>query len=92
LWLIAAIAVVLVSAGFVLLHWKTYSLPIRLLPVDILTVVLLIDLNIKSSSNVTLADPLMKVEAIAFTGLLAFILFAPILWKLAFDRESAPLT
>jgi hypothetical protein len=63
-----------------------------LLPVDILTVVLLIDLNIKSSSNVTLADPLMKVEAIAFTGLLAFILFAPILWKLAFDRESAPLT
>jgi len=45
LWLIATFAVVLVSAGLVLLHWKTYSLPIRLLPVDILTVVLLIDLN-----------------------------------------------
>ncbi len=70
------------------MHWKTYSLPVRLLPVDVLTIVLLIDLNIKSSSNVTIADPIMKVEAIAFTGLLAFILFAPVLWKLVYDRES----
>ena len=70
------------------MHWKTYSLPVRLLPVDVLTIVLLIDLNIKSSSNVTISDPIMKVEAIAFTGLLAFILFAPVLWKLAFDRDS----
>ncbi len=70
------------------MHWKTYSLPVRLLPVDVLTIVLLIDLNLKSSTNVTIADPLMKVEAIAFTGLLAFILFAPVLWKLTFDRDS----
>ena len=88
LWLIAAIVAVLVSAGLVLMHWKTYSLPVRLLPVDVLTIVLLIDLNLKSSSNVTIADPIMKVEAIAFTGLLAFILFAPVLWKLTFDRDS----
>jgi hypothetical protein len=73
------------------MHWKTYSLPVRLLPVDVLTVVLLIDLNIKSSSNVTIADPIMKVETIAFTGLLTFVLFVPILWKLAFDRGNVPV-
>ena len=83
-----AIAILLVSVGPVLIHWKTSNFPIRLIPVDALTIVLLIDLNIKSNSNVTIADPIMKVEAIAFTALLAFILFAPVLWKLAFDRDS----
>ena len=55
---------------------------------DALTIILLIDLNIKSNSNVTLADPVMKVEALAFTGLLAFILFVPVLWRLAFEQTD----
>ena len=81
---------VIVSAGLVLKHWRTYNLPIRLIPLDVLTIVLLVDLNIKSSSNITIADPIMKIEAVAFTGLLAFILFAPVVWKLAFDRRVEP--
>ena len=88
LWPIAATASLLASAGLVLRYWKTSNLPVRLIPVDALTIILLIDLNIKSNSNVTLENPVMKVEAIAFTGLLAFILFAPVLWKVAFDRTK----
>ena len=78
----------MVCTGLVLRQWKSSSLLVRLIPVDTLTVILLIDLNIKSSSNVTLADPVMKVEALAFTGLLAFILFMPVLWRLAFDQTD----
>jgi hypothetical protein len=88
LWPIAATVILLVTTGLILRYWKTSSLPVRLIPVDALTIILLVDLNIKSNRNVTLADPVMKVEAIAFTVLLAFILFLPVLWKVAFDRTN----
>ncbi len=68
--------------------WDSYTLPMRLLPLDILTIVLLIDLNIKSLSNVTVADTVMKVEAIGFTALLAFIIFVPVLWKLSQNQRK----
>jgi len=68
--------------------WKGYSLPIRLIPLDVLTVILLIDLNIKSNNNLTIQDPFMKMEAIAFTGLLAFVLFAPVIWKAAVGQKK----
>jgi len=83
LWLAAAIAALLVSVVLVFRKWDAYELPMRLLPLDILTIILLIDLNIKSLSNVTIEDFIMKLEAIAFTGLLAFVLFAPVLWKVS---------
>ena len=63
--------------------WDSYNLPIRLLPLDVLTLVLLIDLNVKSLSNVTVDDIVMKLEAIAFTALLVFVLFAPVLWRVS---------
>jgi len=87
LWPIVAAIALIVCTGLVLRNWKAYSLPIRLIPVDALTLVLLVDLNIKSNSNVTVDDPIMKVEAIAFTALFILILFLPVLWKLAFDRK-----
>lgn len=86
-WLIAAAAALIVSTVLVLRNWKAYNLPLRLIPADVLTVILLIDLNIKSNSNVTIDDPIMKMEAVAFTGLLTFVLFAPVLWKAAFGRK-----
>ena len=81
----AAVALI-VSVGLVFRNWRAYSLPLRLLPVDVLTVILLIDLNIKSSSNVTDYDPVLRIEAVAFTALLTFALFAPVVWKAVFDR------
>lgn len=83
----ATVALV-VSTGLVVRNWRAYSLPLKLMPVDVLMVILLIDLNIKSNSNVTIDDPIMKMEAIAFTGLLTFVLFAPVLWKAAFDGKK----
>jgi hypothetical protein len=87
LWIIAAIVALAYCAFVVLRNWRTYSLPIRLIPFDVLTVILLLDLNIKSGNGVTIADPIMKIEAIAFTGLLTFVLFAPVVWKAVFDRR-----
>jgi hypothetical protein len=87
LWVIAAIVALVYSTFVVVRNWRAYSLPIRLIPLDVLTVILLLDLNIKSSNSITIADPLMKIEAIAFTGLLTFVLFAPVVWKAAFDRK-----
>lgn len=80
LWLIAAAGGLIVSAFVVVRNWTAYTLPIKLIPLDVLTVILLIDLNIKSNSNITIQDPFMKMEAIAFTCLLASVLFAPVLW------------
>jgi len=88
LWVIAAVVVLVYSTFVVVRNWRTYSLPIRLIPLDVLTLILLLDLNIKSSNSITIAaDPLMKIEAIAFTGLLTFVLFAPVVWRAAFDRK-----
>ena len=88
LWVIAAIVALVYSTFVVVRNWRTYSLPIRLIPLDVLTLILLLDLNIKSSNSITIAaDPLMKIEAIAFTGLLTFVLFAPVVWRAAFDRK-----
>jgi hypothetical protein len=87
-WLIAAAAALIVSTVLVLRNWRAYSLPLRLIPADVLMVILLIDLNIKSSDNLTVDNPVMKMEAIAFTGLLTFVLFAPVVWKAAFDRKK----
>jgi hypothetical protein len=87
LWLAGAAAALIVSVIFVLRNWRAFSLPLRLIPADALTVILLIDLNIKSNDNVTVDDPVMKVEAIAFTALLAFILFAPVVWRAALGRR-----
>ena len=87
LWVIAAIVALVYSTYIIVRNWKAYSLPIKLIPLDVLTIILLLDLNIKSSNNLTIADPLMKIEAIAFTGLLTFVLFAPVVWKAAFDRK-----
>lgn len=84
----AAVALI-VSVGLVFRNWRAYSLPLRLLPVDVLTVILLIDLNIKSSSNVTDYDTVLRIETIAFTGLLTFVLFAPVIWKAAFGWKRA---
>ena len=88
LWLAGAIVALIVSTGLVFRNWKSFSLPLRLLPFDVLTVILLIDLNLKSNSNVTIDDPVMKLEAIAFTALLAFVLFAPVIWKIAVDKKK----
>lgn len=88
LWIIAAIVALVYSTFVVVRNWRTYTLPIRLIPLDVLTVILLLDLNIKSSNGVTIADSIMKIEAIAFTGLLTFVLFAPVVWKAAFDRKK----
>ena len=87
LWVVAAIVALVYSMFVVVRNWRTYSLPIRLIPLDVLTVILLLDLNIKSSNGITIADSIMKIEAIAFTCLLTFVLFAPIVWKAAFDRK-----
>ena len=87
LWVIAAIVVLVYSTYVVVRNWRAYSLPIRLIPLDLLTIILLLDLNIKSNDSVTIADPVMKAEAIAFTCLLTFVLFAPVVWKAAFDRR-----
>jgi len=87
LWVISAIVVLVYSTYVVVRNWRAYSLPIRLIPLDLLTIILLLDLNIKSNDSVTIADPVMKVEAIAFTGLLTFVLFAPVIWKAVFDRR-----
>jgi len=83
LWLAAAIAALLVSVVLVFRKWDAYELPMRLLPLDILTIILLIDLNVKSLSNITVDDIVMKLEAIGFTVLLVFVLFAPVLWKVS---------
>lgn len=80
--LVGALVAMIASAVLVFWKWRSYALPMRLLPLDFLTVALLSDLNIKSLSNVTVADLSMKIEALAFTGLLAFILFLPVLWRL----------
>jgi hypothetical protein len=79
----------IVSLVLVFRSWKNFSLPLRLVPVDVLTVILLIDLNIKSDNKVTIDDPIMKLEAIAFTALLTFVLFAPVVWKAAYGRKRA---
>ena len=76
------VGALLVTVLLVLRKWSSYSLPMRLVPLDILVIILLLDLNIKSLSNVTVEDLFMKLEALAFTGLLAFVLFLPVLWKL----------
>jgi hypothetical protein len=89
IWLILAAVALIASLAVVLRNWRAFSLPLRLIPADVLTVVLLIDLNLKSNSNVTDNDPVVKVEAIVFTALLAFVLFAPVVWKLAFDSRGA---
>jgi hypothetical protein len=89
IWLIVAAVALIASLAFVLRNWRTFSLPLRLIPADVLTVVLLIDLNLKSSSNITDNDPVVKIEAIAFTALLTFVLFAPVVWKVAFDGRRA---
>jgi hypothetical protein len=89
LWPIGAAVVLMVTTGLILRNWRAYSLPINLIPLDVLTVLLLIDLNVKSNNNITIADPTMKIEAIAFTGLLTFVLFAPVLWKLAIGRRKS---
>ena len=83
IWLFAAIGALFVSTVMVVRKWDSYNLPIRLLPLDVLTLVLLIDLNVKSLSNVTVDDIVMKLEAIAFTALLVFVLFAPVLWRVS---------
>jgi len=88
LWPLGAAVILVISGGLVLKHWNSYNLMIKLIPVDVLTILLLIDLNIKSNSDVTLSDPVMKVEAVAFTGLLALILFVPVLWRLVFDTTD----
>ena len=88
LWLIATVVVLVGSTLLVIRNWKTSSLPIKLVPLDALTLILLVDLNIKSNNNLTIADSFMKVEAIAFTGLLAFVLFAPVFWKALTDRKK----
>jgi hypothetical protein len=88
LWPIAAAAIIIASAVAVVRNWRKYILPIRLIPLDVLTLVLLVDLNIKSNSNITVDDPVMRIEAITFTGLLTFVLFAPVVWKAAFDRKK----
>ncbi len=79
LWIVAAAVALIVSTFVVARGWKEYALPVRLIPLDVLTVILLIDLNIKSNSNITIQDPFMKIEAIAFTCLFAFVLFAPVI-------------
>jgi hypothetical protein len=89
IWFVAAAVALIASLAFVLRNWRTFSLPLRLIPVDVLTVVLLIDLNLKSNSNITDNDPVVKIEGIAFTALLTFILFAPVVWKAAFGGRKA---
>jgi hypothetical protein len=88
LWLAGAVVALMVSTGLVFRNWKSFSLPLRLLPLDVLTVVLLIDLNLKSNSIITVDDPVMKLEAGAFTVLLAFVLFAPVIWKIFLDKKK----
>jgi hypothetical protein len=87
LWLAGAAVALIISVVLVIRRWKAFSLPLRLIPVDVLTVILLIDLNIKSGNKVTVDDPVMKLEAIAFTALLTFVLFAPVVWKAAYSRK-----
>jgi hypothetical protein len=89
LFMVGAVGALFVVAFLVFRKWKSYTLPIRLVPLDILVIILLIDLNIKSLSNLTVEDTFMKLEALGFTGLLAFVLFAPVLWKL-YRPKSEP--
>jgi hypothetical protein len=86
--LIVAVGALFLSSAMIAWKWDSYSLPIRLVPLDLLTIVLLIDLNIKSLSNITVDDIVMKLEAIAFTALLVFVLFAPVLWRVSQGRKS----
>lgn len=51
----------------------------KLIPVDVLAVILLIDLNLKSKAGVTLSNFNMKLEAIVFTALFAVALLATVL-------------
>jgi hypothetical protein len=89
IWLILAAVALIASSAVVLRNWRAFSLPLRLIPADVLTVVLLIDLNLRSNSSITDNDPVVKIEGIAFTALLAFVLFAPVVWKAAFDGRRA---
>jgi hypothetical protein len=90
LLLLIAGAMALVMSGLVVVrNWTACSLPVKLIPLDILTVILLIDLNLKSNSNITIQDPLMKMEAIAFTGLFAFVLFAPVVYRVVLGPKKS---
>lgn len=60
-------------------QFRAYSLPMKLIPVDAIVVILLIDLNLKSRAGVTLSNLNMKLEAIAFTILFAIALLATVL-------------
>lgn len=79
----------LFSVILVVRKWNSYEFPIKLLPLDVLTIVLLIDLNIKSLNNVTVDNLIMKMEAIAFTGLLTFVLFGPVLWRMLHQGQKS---
>jgi hypothetical protein len=89
LWPVGAIVIFAVTTALVLRKWRKYSLPINLIPLDVLTLLLLIDLNIKSNNSITLDDFTMKIEAIAFTALLAVVLFVPVLWRLVFPSKKS---
>jgi hypothetical protein len=89
LWFAGAAAALIISLVLVLRSRRTLNLPLRLIPADVLTIILLIDLNIKSNNKVTVDDPIMKMEAIAFTAMLTIVLFAPVIWKAASSRKRA---
>ena len=89
IWSYAAIGALFVTTLVVIRKWDSYNLPFRLLPLDVLTIVLLIDLNVKSLNNITVDDIVMKLEAIAFTALLVFVLFAPVLWRVSQGRRKS---
>lgn len=90
-WLVGAVGALFVCTFFVVRKWNAYSLPIRMIPLDLVTIVLLIDLNMKALNNVTVDNLIMKMEAIAFTALLTFVFFAPVVWRIVHhERRSSP--
>jgi hypothetical protein len=60
-------------------QFRAYSLPVKMIPIDAIALILLIDLNLKSRAGVTLSNLNMKLEAIVFTILFAIALLATVL-------------
>lgn len=63
-----------------------------LVPLDVVMVLLLLLLNFQSKSGVTIADSVMKLEAVAFTALITVGLAAPIVWRWWLDLRKPAAT
>jgi len=67
---------------------RSYGIWSVLVPLDVVMVLLLLLLNFQSKSGVTIADNVMKAEAVVFTALITVGLGAPIVWRWWLDLRK----